>query len=83
MKYYLTKEWFYDIISPLMLKNRIEVNKAASKGGEETYQHFYETCLADFIKREKKICRRWMLMIFSGWRKHCLEQSCLRNNKKF
>ena len=38
----------YDIISPLMLKNRIEVNKAASKGGEETYQHFYETLFGGF-----------------------------------
>ena len=54
MKYYLTKEWFYDMLYPLTLKRGIEVSEKADRADEEIYQEFYKKALDKFMNAEKK-----------------------------
>lgn len=54
MKYYLTKEWFYDTLYPLTLKRGIEVSEKADRADEEIYQEFYKKALDKFMSAEKK-----------------------------
>ena len=54
MKYYLTKEWFYDIICPLNLKKRLKVVESADEADENSYQQLYKKELDGFMKKEKE-----------------------------
>ncbi|MBS1400222.1 MAG: DUF4085 family protein [Clostridia bacterium] len=54
MKYYLTKEWFYDIICPLNLKKRLKVVESAEEADENSYQQLYKKELDGFMKKEKE-----------------------------
>lgn len=74
MKYYLTKEWFYDMLYPLTLKRGIEVSEKADRADEEIYQEFYKKALDKFMNAEKSVCRRSMQTIFRGWIKPWLDQ---------
>lgn len=53
MKYYLTKEWFYDIIYPLTLGRGIKVCEEAGRAEEELYRRFYQKELESFMIKEK------------------------------
>ena len=54
MKYYLTKEWFYDTLYPLTLKRGIQVCDQAECADEKIYRKFYKKALDDFMRAEKK-----------------------------
>lgn len=53
MKYYLTKEWFYDILYPLTLGRGIKVCEEAGRAEEELYRQFYQKELESFMIKEK------------------------------
>ena len=53
MKYYLTKEWFYDILYPLTLGRGIKVCEEAGRAEEELYRRFYQKELESFMIKEK------------------------------
>lgn len=54
MKYYLTKEWFYDIVCPLNLKKSLKILESADEPDEKSYQQLYKTELDGFMKKEKE-----------------------------
>ena len=54
MKYYLTKEWFYEIICPLNLKKSLKVMERADEPDEKSYQQLYKKELDCFMKKEKE-----------------------------
>ena len=53
MKYYLTKEWFYDILYPLTLGRGTKVCEEADRAEEEIYCRFYQKELESFMIKEK------------------------------